>query len=140
TAPAQVALRRIWDRIHVTTFAPGPADHTDERPVATPVWASVSIGFFFVVLLFTGLWNATRAPVYGGYDAKAHIDYAYGLIHHLKLPSTANGGEYYQPPGYYVPAGIALWIGQLIGTFEPPHLALYLNAFYTLGTGVLVLV
>ena len=45
-----------------------------------------------------------------------------------------------QPPGYYVPAGIALWIGQLIGTFEPPHLALYLNAFYTLGTGVLVLV
>jgi hypothetical protein len=139
TTPATVALRRFWERIHVPTFAPKASDDGYERPVATPLWASVSIGAFFFLMLVVGMWNATRAHVYGGYDAQEHIDYAYNLIHHGRLPSQAEGGEFYTPPGYYAIAGVALWIGQLIGTFEPPHMALYLNAFFVLGTAALLL-
>jgi 4-amino-4-deoxy-L-arabinose transferase-like glycosyltransferase len=140
TTPATVALRRFWERIHVPTFAPKASDDGYERPVATPLWASVSIGAFFFLMLVVGMWNATRAHVYGGYDAQEHIDYAYNLIHHGRVPSQASGGEYYTPPAFYAIAGVALWIGQLIGTFEPPHMALYLNALYVLGTAVLLLV
>jgi 4-amino-4-deoxy-L-arabinose transferase-like glycosyltransferase len=137
--PATVAVRRFWDRIHVPTFAPRAADDVYERPVATPLWASVSIGVLFLLMLVVGMWNATRAHAYGGYDAQEHIDYAYNLIHHGQIPSRAAGGEFYTPPGFYAIAGVALWIGQLIGTFEPPHMALYLNAIYVLGTGALLL-
>jgi 4-amino-4-deoxy-L-arabinose transferase-like glycosyltransferase len=137
--PATVALRRFWDRIHAPTFAPRGKDDGYERPVATPLWATVSISALSLAILFIGMWNATRAPVYGGYDAQEHIDYAYNLIHHGRLPNQTQGGEFYTPPGFYAIAGVALWIGQLIGTHEPPHLALYLNAIYMLVTaGVLL--
>jgi 4-amino-4-deoxy-L-arabinose transferase-like glycosyltransferase len=138
--PAAETWRGFWNRLNTPTFAPRETADGYERPVATPLWASVSIGVLFLLMLVVGMWNATRAHAYGGYDAQEHIDYAYNLIHHGRIPSQAEGGEFYTPPGFYAIAGVALWIGQLIGTFEPPHMALYLNAIYVLGTGALLLI
>ncbi|HEY8316277.1 MAG TPA: hypothetical protein VIG35_05380 [Gaiellaceae bacterium] len=138
--PTGVVVRDYWERIQRPVFAPRVAAGEAEHAVATPLWAAVSLGALFVLMLVVGMWNATRAHVYGGYDAQEHIDYAYNLIHHGQIPSQSGGGEFYTPPGFYAIAGVALWVGQLIGTFEPPHMALYLNAIYVLCTAGLLLV
>jgi len=153
--PAGAALQSMWLRLQLPVAAgrnvsssaddeqprsatPVPAGI--ERAVATPLWAAIAISGLLVLISFVGLWNAARYPVMLGYDAQEHITYADQLIHQGTIPSSASGGEYYTPPGYYAVAGAATWIGARLGMAEPHQAAQYLNVLFVLATAALLLI
>jgi len=149
--PARVTLAAIGLRLQqpvdltwvgvprMRRAVPAAASETD-RAVATPLWAALAISGLFVLIAFVGIWNAARYPVILGYDAKEHMAYADQLIHHGTIPSSAQGGEYYTPPGYYAVAGAATWIGGKLGMSDPHQAAQYLNIPFVLATAALLLV
>ena len=153
--PAGAALTSLWLRLQqpgslrrpgaapagaAAPAAPVDASATIARPVATPLWAVIALSGFFVVIAFVGVWNAARYPIMLGYDAQEHITYADQLINHGKIPSQAQGGEYYTPPGYYALAGAATWVGRQVGMAEPHQAAQYMNVLFVLATAALLLV
>jgi len=94
------------------------------------------------VALLAGLaviaaWNVLRYPPQFGYDAIDHIAYARGLLDGHGLPDGV--GEYYTPPGFYVVAAGAIWLGEHTGVGEPLRLVQLVNAILLLGTAVLLL-
>jgi hypothetical protein len=91
----------------------------------------------FVVCL--GLWNAARYPTGAGFDANSHMAYADGLFPGWHLPHpSAQGTEYYTPPGFYLVAGIADWLLKQTGYGDPDRAAQALNVAFLLGTVLLV--
>ncbi len=84
----------------------------------------------FVVCL--GLWNAAHYPTGSGYDAGAHMAYADGLVFGWNLPHDT--GEYYTPPGFYLVAGTADWLGKELGSGDPDRAGQVLNLVFWLGT------
>ena len=114
-------------------------DRESSRAVPMPLWAAIAISCFVGVMLFVGIWNATRYPVALGYDAAEHIAYADQLIQQGKIPTQAQGGEYYTPPGYYALAGAATWVGGRLGMDDPHRAAQVLNILFVLATAALLL-
>ena len=138
------AAMRLWLEAHpgaipLPLLRPAATDTAGARAVVTPLWARAALAAAFALILFVGIWNASRYPVRAGYDAREHITYADGLIHHGRIPGRAKGGEYYTPPGYYALAGAASWIGTLVG-MAPHHGAQYLNVVFVVATAALLLV
>ncbi len=115
------------------------AEEQAQRAVATPLWAAIAIASLFVLIAFVGIWNASRYPIKVGYDAVEHISYADQLIYHGTIPSQAQGGEYYTPPGYYAIAGVVTWITAKLGFRHPHHFVQYLNVPFVLATAALLL-
>ena len=97
----------------------------------------VVCGGLLCLLAAVTLWNAASYPTLGGFDAREHIDYAETLFRNGGLPEA---GASYTPPGFYVLAGAATEIGELIGLEDPERGAQYLNALITVATAALLLV
>ena len=93
-------------------------------------------GVLLWLLGAVAIWNAAAYPPIGGFDAREHIAYAHTLFESGGLPE---GGASYTPPGFYVIAGAATEVGELIGFDEPERAAQYVNATLVFATGLLVL-
>jgi hypothetical protein len=134
--PAGETLLTWWLRLRAPSFSRAAAD----RVLAMPLWTALAVAACFGTALFVGLWNAARYPVYLGYDAAEHLAYADQLLAGGGIPSQAQGGEYYTPPGFYAVAAGATWVGRHLGMAEPHRAALYLNVIFVLATAALLLV
>jgi hypothetical protein len=135
---AEETLARLWLLLHRPAFPRRRA--AESETVATPTWAAALLGCCFVLVVFTGIWNAKGYPVTLGFDAGEHIGYAENLIHHGTLPSSSVNRASYAPPGYYALAGAATLFGEKIGMDHPPQAAQYLNVPFVLGTAILILI
>jgi len=102
----------------------------------SPTLDLVVSGVLLWLLGAVAIWNAATYPPIGGFDAREHIAYAHTLFESGGLPE---GGASYTPPGFYVLAGAATEVGELVGFDEPERAAQYLNAALVFATGLLVL-
>jgi hypothetical protein len=89
-----------------------------------------------VVFEIVAVWNAFEYPPIGGYDAAEHIAYTYGLMEDWRI---VEGGASYTPPGFYLVAGAAIHVGEVLDMVEPERAALVVNAALGVGTALLVL-
>jgi hypothetical protein len=108
--------------------------------VITPaVRAGLAAAFLAIGMI--GVWNAVRYPVMLGFDAAEHTAYADKLLDDFSLPTKAEGGEYYTPPGFYAIAAVATAVGRGLGgespdTYKPMQ---FVNVLFVLGTAALLL-
>jgi len=109
------------------------------RPLPLTLPLQIAVGISLLAIVVIGTWNAWEFPASVGYDAQWHMAYASELIHHWHIPSQQQGGEYYTPPGFYLVAGSALWVGEWIGLHHPERLEQQLNVLFVLGTGLCIL-
>jgi len=138
SATPSETLRRL--RRFLNRPALGAPAASRARTVAAPMWAAATIGCCFALVLFVGVWNATRYPLQLGYDAPEHIQYADQLVYHGALPSAVESGAFYAPPGYYAVAGLATRFAEHLGMAQPHQAAQYLNVVFVLATAALLLV
>jgi hypothetical protein len=119
-----------------------PAASTD-RDAAHPVeLGRVLTGvlvFLFVSMAVIGSYNAWNYPAELSYDWLSNYTYAEGLIHHGHIPTQAEGGSFYTPPGFYAIGGAALWVGEQLGMAHPAELLQQLNVVFVLATAYLLL-
>jgi hypothetical protein len=114
----------------------GPEAPSLARRVERVTWAGWACAALHAVLAATTYNNARLYPWVAGYDAAAHVEYARGLVERWELPST---GTYYTPPVFYLLAGAAMELGDLVGLDEPERAGQYLSAALTVLTGLLLL-
>jgi hypothetical protein len=113
---------------------------TAVEDVVTPV-VRAALAAAFLAIGMIGVWNAVRYPVMLGFDATEHTAYADKLLDDFSLPTKAEGGEYYTPPGYYVIGAAATAIGRGLGgespdTYRPMQ---FVNVLFVLAAAVLLL-
>jgi hypothetical protein len=92
-------------------------------------------GMLLALLAIVAVWNAIAYPPIGGFDAQEHITYARSLVERGELPQE---GAYYTPPGFYLVAGAAIQVGELIRLGDPERAAQFVNVALTIGTGLLL--
>ena len=128
---------------HPSGARAAPARPLREQPVALAelAWpARAALAAALVLSLFVAMWNAAHYPGFLGFDANHHFDYAQQLLHTGSIPSQAEGGEWYTPPGFYALAAAALWIGQQLHLHDHGLRAvLYLDGLTTFATTLVVL-
>jgi hypothetical protein len=110
-----------------------------ERPVALTTGHKVVLVALFLAIVVIGTYNAWTYPVELSYDWLSNYTYAESLIHHGHIPSQAQGGEFYTPPGFYAIGGAGLWIGEKLGMAHPARIVQQLNVLMVLATALLLL-
>jgi len=85
--------------------------------------ASMIRWFLIAAWLMLAANNLTKVPLYLGYDARGHMEYAGYVAEHHWLPLPTEGWTTFQPPLYYILAGIVYAIVLKLGTLNAVGLA-----------------
>jgi hypothetical protein len=107
-----------------------------EAVIAARRRPALGLAAICVFVLGLGIWNNLRYPPGEGYDAVKHFAYADGLFPGLHLPQGT--GEFYNPPGYYLVAGVLDWLAKELGVGDSHRAGAAVNILFLLGTVLLV--
>lgn len=104
-----------------------------------PGWYRVTLAGLLAGLALVVAWNAYSFNHERGYDGPAHIEYANTVAKDWRLPGKEVRG-YYNPPLFYVLAGLASRLGEDVLALSPQEkLTQYGNTALLFGAAVLLL-